>query len=318
VGGLESTPGLVVARILQGAASGLAVPASLALVPSLVPLARRGMAIATVGSAHNLTMVALPPVSLLVLDRYGLSAVSVLVGVLVLAALAIVIARPITRTTEAAASNLAAARRRMGFAWRRSWLVPLAVVVLFVLHWGLLIAYLPQRAVAANADIGLFFAADGIAVLLARIPAGWLADHMRPVGPVLAGVALTFVGVAPLFAPPTTPVLIASGLLTGIGGALIIQPLMLAMTARSTDADRGSAFALFSASFSASIALASVGTAPLIGTVGYSTLLALALGALASSAVVALLDADLRRKPNLVDDSAEAMELAEAADAVRP
>ena len=238
VGGLESTPGLVAARILQGGASGLAVPASLALVPSLVPLARRGVAIATVGSAHNLTMVALPPLSLVVLDRYGLSAVSVLVGVLVLAALAIVIARPITRTTEAAATTLAAARRRMGFAWRRSWLVPLAVIVLFVLHWGLLIAYLPQRAVAANADIGLFFAADGIAVLLARIPAGWLADHMRPVGPVLAGVALTFLGVAPLFAPPTTPVLIASGLLTGIGGALIIQPLMLAMTARSADADR--------------------------------------------------------------------------------
>ena len=206
----------------------------------------------------------------------------------------------------------------MGFAWRRSWLVPLAVIVLFVLHWGLLIAYLPQRAVAANADIGLFFAADGIAVLLARIPAGWLADHMRPVGPVLAGVALTFLGVAPLFAPPTTPVLIASGLLTGIGGALIIQPLMLAMTARSADADRGSAFALFSASFSASIALASVGTAPLIGTVGYSTLLAVALGALGLSAVVALLDVDLRRKPNLIDDSVEAMELAEAADAVRP
>jgi ENTS family enterobactin (siderophore) exporter len=316
-GGLESTPGLVAARILQGAASGLTVPASLALVPSLVALARRGMAIATVGSAHNLTMVALPPLSLVVLDRYGLSAVAVLVGILVLGALAIVVARPV-RPTGPSASNLAAARRRMGFAWRRAWLLPLAVMVLFVLHWGLLIAYLPQRAVAANADIGLFFAADGIAVLLARIPAGWLADQMRPVGPVLAGVALTFVGVAPLFAPPTTPVLIVTGLLTGIGGALIIQPLMLAMTARSNDADRGSAFALFSASFSASVALASVGTAPLIGTVGYSTLLALALGALGLSAVVALLDADLRRKPRVADDPAEQMELAEAADAIRP
>ena len=61
-----------------------------------------------------------------------------------------------------------------------------------------------------------------------------------------------------------------------------------------------------------------MGTAPLIGTVGYSTLLAVALGALGLSAVVALLDVDLRRKPNLIDDSVEAMELAEAADAVRP
>ena len=318
VGGLESTPGLVVARILQGAASGLAVPASLALVPSLVPLARRGMAIATVGSAHNLTMVALPPLSLVVLERYGIGGVAVLAGVLVLFALAIVVARPIKPITAAAASNLAAARRRMGFAWRSSWFVPLAVLVLFVLHWGLLIAYLPQRAVAANADIGLFFAADGVAVLLARIPAGWLSDRMRPIGPVLVGMALTFVGVLPLFAVPTTPVLIVTGLLTGIGGALIIQPLMLALTARSNDADRGSAFALFSASFSVSIAIASVGTAPLIGTVGYSTLLAVALGALVLSAVVALFDADLRRRPNVADDSPEAVELAAEAEAIRP
>ena len=317
VGGLDWTPGLVAARVLQGAASGLAVPASLALVPSLVPLARRGIAIATVGSAHNLTMVALPPLSLVVLERFGMGGVAILVGVLVLAALAIVVARPVKKGEETA-SHLAVARRTFGFAWRSSWLLPLAVIILFVLHWGLLIAYLPQRAVAAGADIGLFFAADGVAVLLARIPAGWLADHMRPVGPVLAGVALTFVGVAPLFAPPTTPILIASGLLTGIGGALIIQPLMLAMTARSTDGDRGSAFALFSASFSISVALASIGTAPLIGTVGYSTLLALALGALGLSAVVALLDADLRRKPNADDSSAEAAELVEAADALRP
>jgi DHA1 family purine base/nucleoside efflux pump-like MFS transporter len=317
LGSLEWTAGLVAARVLQGAASGLAVPASMALVPSLVPAARRGMAIATVGSAHNLTMVALPPVSLEVLKNFGMGGVSVLVCVLVLAALAIVVARPV-EPIAATTSHLAAARRRFGFAWRGSWFMPLAVIVLFVLHWGVLIAYLPQRAVAAHADIGLFFAADGAAVLLARIPAGWLADHMRPVGPVLAGVALTFAGVVPLFDPPTTPVLIVAGLLTGIGGALIIQPLMLAMTARSTDADRGSAFSYFSASFSASIALASVGTAPLIGSIGFTALLTVALGALGLSAVVALLDADLRRRPNVEDGSAEAIELAGEANAIGP
>jgi predicted MFS family arabinose efflux permease len=317
VGGLDSTVGVVAARVLQGGASGLTVPASMALVPSLVSAARRGVAIATVGSAHSLTMVLLPSISIVVLDLYGMSGVSLVVAGFVVAALAIVVARPI-RPTEAAPSHLAAARRRLGFAWRRSWLVPLAVIVLFVLHWGLLIAYLPQRAEAAHAEIGLFFAADGIAVLAARIPAGWLADHMPPVGPVLAGVALTFAGVAPLFEPPTTPVLIVAGLLTGIGGALIIQPLMLAMTARSTDADRGSAFALFSASFSASVALASVGTAPLIGSVGYATLLAVALGALGLSAVVALLDADLRRRPHLDDDPAQAVALTKEANAIGP
>ena len=45
----------------------------------------------------------------------------------------------------------------------------------------MIIAYLPQRAEAAGADIGLFFVADGVAILLSRVPAGWLADRMRPV-----------------------------------------------------------------------------------------------------------------------------------------
>lgn len=291
--GPEATPALIAARILQGTAFGLAVPSALALAPSLAPPARRGVAIATVGSAHNLTMVALPPLSIVVLDLYGLPGVTLMVGLFVVAALVIALARPIT-PRAAEESHLEAARRRFGFAYRRSWLPPLAIVILFALHWGVITAYLPQRAEAAGANIGLFFAADGLLVLLTRLPAGWLADRIAPIWPVIAGIALTFVGIALLFDPPTTPVLVLSGALTGLAAALIVQPLMLAMTARSSDADRGSAFALFSASFSASLALGTIGTAPLIGPLGFATLLAIALGALALAAVVAFLDDGLR------------------------
>ncbi|HUP82739.1 MAG TPA: MFS transporter [Candidatus Limnocylindria bacterium] len=315
--GLDATPAVVAARILQGAAGGLTVPASMAIVPSLVPAARRGTAIAAVGSAHNLTLVLLPPLSIFLLDLYGMSGVCIAVAMFVIAALAIVVARPIGRGA-ATTSNLAAATRHFGFAFRRSWLAPLAVVMLFVLHWGVVTAYLPQRAEAAGADIALFFAADGVGVLAIRIPAGWLADRIAPVWPVVGGIVMTLLAVLLLFDPPTTPVLMVAGLLTGVGAALIVQPLLLAMTARSGDADRGSAFALFNASFSTSIALGSLGTAPLIGGVGYATLLAVALGALALSVVVAFLDTDLRRPANLADDSAEAVELAGEANAVGP
>ncbi len=315
VGGLDATLAVVAARILQGAAGGLTVPASMALVPSLVSTARRGTAMAAMGSAQNLTLVLLPPLSIVLLDLYGMSGVCIAVVLFVVAALAIVVARPVGRGV-ASPSNLAAARRHLGFAFRRTWLGPLAVVVLFVLHWGVVTAYLPQRAEAAGADIALFFAADGVGVLFMRIPAGWLADRIAPVWPVVSGILMTFLAVLLLFDPPTTQVLVIAGLLTGTGAALIIQPLLLAMTARSADADRGSAFALFNASFSASIALGSIGTAPLIGGVGYATVLAVALGALALSAVVALLDGDLRRPANLADDSAEAVELAGEANAV--
>jgi len=95
-----------------------------------------------------------------------------------------------------------------------------------------------------------------------------------------------------------------AGTLSGIGAALIVQPLMLSLTARSSDADRGSAFALFSASFAASIALGTIGTAPLIGGLGFETLLAVALGGLGLSAVMALADGGLRRSVAAIPASA--------------
>jgi MFS family permease len=289
----DATPAVVVARVLQGAGFGLVVPSVLSVVPSLVPAARRGMAIATAGSAHNITFVALPPISLVVLNEFGLSGVTVMVAVFVVAALVLALARPITLRAQAE-THLEVAQRRFGFAWRPQWFGPLAIVLLFVLHWGVISAYLPQRAEAAGADISLFFAADGLLVLLTRIPAGWIADRVPQLWPVVAGIAMTFVAVALLFDTPTTAVLILSGSLTGVGAALIVQPLMLALTARSGDADRGSAFALFSATFSAGLALGTIGTAPLIGTLGYGTLLAIALGALGASSLVAFLDRGLR------------------------
>ena len=291
--GPGTTVAVVVARILQGTGIGLALPSALSLVPSLVSAARRGVAIATAGSAHNLTLVVLPPLSIIVLDAYGLQGVTALVAVLVIGAMALALARPMTQR-EAVESNLEAAKRRFGFAYRGSWAAPLAVVMLFVLHWGVLTAYLPQRSESVGANIGLFFAADGLFVLLARIPAGWMADRIPPIWPVLVGIVMTGGAVVLLFPLPTTEILIAAGTLTGIGAALIVQPLLLALIARSGDADRGSAFALFNAAFAASIAVGTIGTAPLIGSLGFETLLAVALGGLALSVVVALADGGLR------------------------
>jgi predicted MFS family arabinose efflux permease len=297
--------------------TGLTVRAAMSVVPGLVSAARRGVAIATMGSSQNLTLVILPPLSIVVLKAYGLQGVTALVIVLVIASIALALARPVN-PRAAAESNLEAAKRRFGFAYRSSWAAPLAVVVLFVLHWGVLSAYLPQRSESVGADIGLFFAADGPFVLLGRVPAGWMADRIPPVWPVLVGIAMTALAVVLLFPLPTTEILIVTGTLTGLGAALIVQPLLLALTERSSDADRGSAFALFNAAFAASIALGTVGTAPLIGSLGFDTLLAIALGALGLSAVVALADGGLRQAVRSHSRVAAAVDLAEEVTPIGP
>ena len=73
---------------------------------------------------------------------------------------------------------MAAAGRRFGITFRREWTSPLAIVVTYVAHWGAVTAYLPVRAEEAGADIGLYFAADGIAIFLMRLPTGWLVDRV--------------------------------------------------------------------------------------------------------------------------------------------
>jgi MFS family permease len=312
--GPEGTVLLISARLLQGAGFGFAMPAAMSVIPRLVTTDRRGTALATAGAAHNLTYVALPPLSIAVLDAAGFDAVTIMVAALVLAGMAVTVIRPVPFAASAE-SHLGEAKRRFGFAYRRSWIAPLLVMVLFIVHWGVVTAYLPQRAEAVGANVALFFVADGLFVLLARLPAGWLADRTRPIALVLGGLALTALGATLLLPTPTTELLFVSGALVGVGAAVIIIPIMLALTERSTDADRGSAFALFNATFAGAIALGSLGTAPFIGSLGFELLLAIGIGALGLAAVVALADRGLRTSgPPPVSDR-HAVEVAEEAGA---
>ena len=176
----------IVARIFQGIGIAGTLPAALSLVPHLTEPARRGFALAFMGSAHNLTLVAIPPLSLAVLSVTSLHGVALVMTTSVLIGLALVWIRPFRFRSGTGAGGhderpMPEARRRLGFAFRRTWAPIIAIVILFIVHWGVIVAYLPQRAEAAGADIGLFFAADGVAILLSRVPSGWLADRMRPV-----------------------------------------------------------------------------------------------------------------------------------------
>ena len=73
----------VVARFFQGVGIAGALPAAMSLVPHLVPPHRRGIGLAFVGSAHNLTLVAMPPLSLAVLAISSLRGVALAMTVVV-------------------------------------------------------------------------------------------------------------------------------------------------------------------------------------------------------------------------------------------
>jgi len=292
----------LLARVFQGIGIAAILPAALSLVPRLVTPARRGLGLAFVGSAHNLTLVAIPPISLVVLTASSLHGVALLALGMVIAGLAIVRFAPFRfgstgEDAVGADGPLDIARRRLGFAFRRSWAGLLAIDLLFILHWGVVVAFLPQRAEAAGANIGLFFVADGLAILLIRVPSGWLADRIRPLVPILAGLTATGVAVVVLTLQPTTPLLILAGSLTGLGGGLVITPLIVELSRRSRDADRGSAFSLFSAANATSLAIGSIGGAFVVERLGFETAMLATLFGVAGAASLAIWDPRLRRPP---------------------
>ena len=302
----------VVARISQGIGLALTLPSALSLVPRLVAADRRGFGLAFMGSAHNLTLVAMPPLSLAVLgEGSSLDSVSLLVvGMVVVGILVLVLSpvrlRPVVEAghpespASAAASGPggagtrpALASRWLGFAFRREWTPPLVITLLYVAHWGVVTAYLPQRAELAGANVGLFFVADGIAVLALRIPSGWLADRIQPRWLVLTGLLATAVAIGLLVLPPETSVLVLAGALTGGGAGLVLTPLLVEISRRSTDADRGSAFALISAALAAALVVGSIGTAPIIASAGFEATILVTILGLAAATVVALADPGL-------------------------
>ncbi len=307
----------VVARISQGIGLAMTLPAALSLVPRLVPPDRLGFGLAFVGSAQNLTPIVMAPVSLLILGQgAGLQRVALVVSGIVVAGLVVLFAGPIANRpdpddssapdgsstvgdagTRAAnpdvATGLAVAKRRLGFAYRREWTPLLVITLLYVAHWGVVTAYLPQRAELAGADVGLFFVADGIALLALRIPSGWLVDRIQSRWLILTGLVMTAIAIGLLVLPPTTPILIVAGTLTGGGAGLIATPILVELSRRAADADRGSAFAMFSASLAGAQVLGSIGLAPIIAFAGFEATIIATIVGLALASLVAIADTAL-------------------------
>lgn len=287
--------GLLGARVLQGVGIAITIPSALSLVPSLVSPVRQGFGLAFMGSAHNLTMGLLPPLSLLVLAATSMRGVAIFVLAMIAlgVALALGVRGPLT-AAHAHAERPVDGARRLRFVYSRAWTAPLIMTVLFAAHWGAVVAFLPQRAEAAGADIGLFFAADSLVIFATRLPVGWLADRVSSRSLFVVGVLITLASIALLLPPPTTPLLVLAGMGTGLGGGFVVSPLLLEFARRSGPADRGTAFALFSVAFAAALSLGSIGGAPVVERAGFEVALAGGLVALALSGVLALIDPSMR------------------------
>jgi len=120
---------------------------------------------------------------------------------------------------------------------------------------------------------------------------------MRPVILMLIGLAMTAGMLILLAFPPTTPLLVIAGLISGAGAGLVMTPVLVELSRRSGDADRGSAFSLFSAAQAVALVLGSIGGAPLVAIFGFEVALLATLGGIGGATALTLWDAGLRVRP---------------------
>jgi MFS family permease len=290
----------LVIRLLQGAGLAAVLPAIQTMVPDRVAPANLPTALATVGLAGNVSLALTPPLSLLLLERFGLQSVGIAVVISVAAgALLLWLDQQGRQGADPTDETRTLRRLATAFrpAWRPAWAAPLLCTFLFIAHWGVVTGYIAQHAAPSGADIGLFFTGDAVGLLVLRIPGGWLAGRIRALWLVLTGVAITCSSLALLLLPPTTALLIAAGFGTGMGAALFLPVMLVELTRRSDATDRGSAFGLYSVAFGLAIAGGSLGTAPFYESIGFATAMAAGIVVCASAGFVALTDRTLRRSP---------------------
>ncbi len=240
------------------------VPAAFSLLPSLVSERRRGTALGAFGATSTIALALGPPAGLLLLRRGP--------GWLFGAALAVAaVAFAASLILEAGAPT---GRPGPLFRYRGAWTPLLIVTFLTVVYWGVVTAFLPIHVPRGQlANVGWFFTADALAVLVFRIPTGYLADRFGPRWLLAAGIVVTSAAILVLLLPASLLTLVAAGMGTGLGAALLLPPILLELTKRSDQADRGTAMALYSTSFSGAVGVGSLAAAALVARGGFGTAL---------------------------------------------
>jgi MFS family permease len=136
-----------------------------------------------------------------------------------------------------------------GLGYDRRWTALLLANALCGAYFGGVVAYLPLALARVHgANAGIFFTADALSVLLLRAPSGALVDRSGPRLVQLAGMLITLAGLGALALPASLPALVAAGAGTGVGAGLFVSAVLVTLTQRSGDHNRGTAMALSSSS----------------------------------------------------------------------
>jgi MFS family permease len=245
-GGTRELAIMGAARLLQGIGAAWCLPGALALASSISGRGGASVNLSFVNGAVNLAILTYPFASLVVMADVGLTGIAVATLVIVGAGLVGSIALPDgpsrdVRSRPSGRSSLMSSHM--------IWI--LLIVALTVVSFGAVSVYLPPVADQAGVNAGLFFTADGILILLVRVPVGMVVERHSRVGATAAGLVMCALAVAILLAPISSATLILSGSCYGLGAALVLTPALATLGAPSMGSAAGFSLSLYAAAMAA-------------------------------------------------------------------
>lgn len=266
-------------RIAQGLGFGVVLPAGYVRATEGTS---NEMMLAYVATANGLALAALPPLSLFIYVGSSLTVVALLAAALASVGL-------ILGSREAFEATPRPERAVFWPLFDRSWLVPLAVAVLFLPYWGVVLAFLQQEAQAAHLNGGLFFTADALALLLLRVPAGVLVRRLSPSLLIVLGAAITLICTTVLALPLDVIRLLLAGTASGAGSAFVTTALLIDLSRRSRGRHGGASFAYYSVSQAVGVALGSGIGAALVSGFGFVIAILVSGAGIAAAGTLALI-----------------------------
>jgi MFS family permease len=278
-------------RVVQTLGIASTSPASLTIVPHIVPPNRQATTMASLTIVNNAAATITPPLGLALLAGGGplaLFGTAAAFGVLSLIA-------------SFQAPDAPSSGKGLRFTFRTSWLSVLLMTLGLFLQRGVILAFFALTAFERGLNPGLYFSIEAAGLILGRIPGGRFADRVGVRWPIAFGAICIVVADLLLADARTTEVMAISALLNGAGGGLMIPGLTLQLIQRSDNTSRGTALSYFTSASALGPMLGSAGGGLLFTTLGFSGNMVLAGALCLLTLVIAFWDF---RPPPSVESSA--------------
>ncbi|MEZ4220898.1 MAG: MFS transporter [Polyangiaceae bacterium] len=254
------------ARGLHGIAEGMLFSALFTFAADIVPEERRTEGIALFGVSGLLPIAAAGALGDVIVLHWGYRAlflftIAAAVGGLLLSLPLRDIA--VDGNAEAPRGFMATVREPLLLP---VWLVGIATATSLAAVFVFLKTYMLW---AKSGQVGIFFGAFSFAAVMLRVTLGWLPDRIGALRTLYPAAVVLVLGLILLALDASTPSLIASGMLVGIGHGFVFPILAGLVVSRARPRERGAAMTIFTALFHVGILIGGPCFGTIIDLAGY-------------------------------------------------